>query len=202
LVPLTVAQVRAWAEHAPPRVQAMIAAQAGLGLRISEARALRVEDVEFLRHEVRIEAQLDDTGRRVPLKTGNSRRTIPLPTVTAQALAAHLEAFPAGADGLIFTSRGQPWPLSSLRRPYASAAAAAGLPAGTTSHALRHHYASVQLAAGASVPQVAEWLGNTPEMVLDVYGHVMPDQADTARRNIDQAWAAEPGQLAGEAGSS
>jgi integrase len=87
VVLLTVAQVQVWADAAPRRVRAMILAQAGLGLRISELRALRVADVDWLgRREVRITAQLDGTGRqRVPLKTARSRRVVPLPAVTAES---------------------------------------------------------------------------------------------------------------------
>ena len=190
-VPLTVAQVRAWADAADPRLQAMIVVQGVLGLRISELRALRVADVDFLRRQVRIESQFDVSGRhRVPLKTGNSRRTVPLPAIGADALAAHIREFPPSADGVIFTTAdGRPWNHHVSAR-YRVASVAAGLPAGTSSHDLRHHYASVLLAAGESVHAVAERLGDTAAMVLGTYGHVMPDQEDTTRRAVDAAWAA------------
>jgi site-specific recombinase XerD len=187
-VPLTVGQVRAWAAHAPRRVQAMIVTQAALGLRISELRSLRVPDVDFLRRDVHIGSQLDPAGRRAPLKTARSRRTVPLPAVAADALAAHLAEFGAGRDGLIFTAaRGGPWAASRpLWMAYHGAAVAAGLPDGTSSHDLRHHYASVLLAAGESVHVVAERLGDTPALVLDTYGHVMPDQEDRTRTAVDR----------------
>ena len=60
----------------------MVVAQAGLGLRIGELLALRVEDVDFLRRTVRVEDQIDrQTRERVPPKTPRSRRTVPLPDV-------------------------------------------------------------------------------------------------------------------------
>ena len=62
---------------------------------------------------------------------------------------------------------------SRLSLFYRESAAAAGLSAGMTSHDLRHHYASVLFAAGESVHAVAERIGDTPAMVLNVYGHVM-----------------------------
>jgi len=49
IVPLTVAQVKALAGAMPPRCKAMVIAQAGLGLRVGELLALRIEDVDFLR---------------------------------------------------------------------------------------------------------------------------------------------------------
>ena len=191
-VPLTVAQVWQWAAHADGRIKAMIITQAALGLRISELRGLRVSDVDFLRREVNIGSQLDPAGRRAPLKTARSRRVVPLPAVAADALAAHLAQFGAGRDGLIFTgARGGPWAASRpLWMAYHAAAVAAGLPDGTSSHDLRHHYASVLLAAGESVHAVAERLGDAPQMVLNTYGHVMPDQEDRTRTAIDAAWTA------------
>ena len=38
-----------------------------------------------------------------PPKTRASNRTIPLPRVVVDALAAHLAEFPDGPDGLVFT---------------------------------------------------------------------------------------------------
>jgi integrase len=67
----------------------------------------------------------------------------------------------------------------------------AGLPKGTTSHDLRHHYASVLLAAGESVVAVAERLGHEDaSLVLSTYGHLMPDSDDRTRSAVDAAWDA------------
>ncbi|HEY6813649.1 MAG TPA: tyrosine-type recombinase/integrase [Propionibacteriaceae bacterium] len=76
----------------------------------------------------------------------------------------------------------------------------AGLPLGTTSHDLRHHYASVLLAAGESVVAVAERLGHeNATLVLTTYGHLLPDSEDRTRRAIDQAWISDgPGTDGGD----
>ncbi len=64
-----------------------------------------------------------------------------------------------------------------------------GLPQGTTSPNLRHHYAGVLLAAGESV--VAERLGHEDaSLVLSTHGHVMPDSDDRTRSAVDAARAA------------
>jgi integrase len=217
VVPLTIGQVQEWAAAAPAHVQAMILAQAGLGLRISELLALRVQDVNFLRREVHVTEQLARTGgHRAPLKTGNSRRAVPLPSVTSEVLAEHLRIFPPGPGGLIFTPAARPefrsdgrryggrpgrangtWPKTSQASAYREAARAAGLPEGTSSHDLRHHYASVLLDAGESAHAVAERIGDTPQMVWEVYGHLMPDREDTTRKAVDAAWQAA-GKAAGK----
>src|SRR3954468_10591155 len=194
VVPLTVEQVRALADAMPARNKAMVIAQAGLGLRISELLALRVEDVDFLRRTVRIEWQIAPgaQGRAAP-KTPRSRRTVPLPEVVADVLAAHIAGFPPGADGSIFTSSvgAVYWQDYYASRVFAAAVKRAGLPAGTTTHDLRHHYASVLLAAGESVVAVAERLGHeNATLVLKTYGHLMPDSEDRTRRAVDEAWCA------------
>ena len=75
------------------------------------------------------------------------------------------------------------------RRVFGKAVAKAGLPASTTSHDLRHHFASVLLAAGESVVAVAEWLGHdNATLILTVYGHLMPHAEDRMRRAIDTAY--------------
>jgi integrase len=61
--------------------------QAGLGLRVAELLAPRVQDVDFLRRTVRVEFQTTADGkRRVRPKTPRSRRTLPLPDVVGKAL--------------------------------------------------------------------------------------------------------------------
>jgi integrase len=86
-------------------------------------------------------------------------------------------------------------------RNFAKAARVAGLPAGTTSHHLRHHYASVLLAAGESVVAVAERPGHEiGTLVLKTYGHLMPDMEDRTPRAIDAAWTADGLQTASDHG--
>jgi integrase len=63
-------------------------------------------------------------------------------------------------------------------------------PADITTHDLRHHYASVLLAAVESVIAVAERLGHDDAtMVIRVYGHLMPDSEDRTRKAIDETWS-------------
>jgi integrase len=196
LVPLSVEQVRRVAEAVPPRCKAMVLTQAGLGLRIGELLALRVDDVDFLRRTVRIEWQIPPGERtRSRPKTPTSRRTIPLPQVVSEALAEHIRQFPPAADGTLFTT--------STGRVYSHAYYGAQLfknairalpdvPDSTTTHDLRHHYASVLLAAGRSVIEVAERLGHeNATLVLTTYGHLIQGQDDRTRQAIDEAWTAQ-----------
>lgn len=195
IVPLTIAQVAALAEEIRERYRAMVLVQAGCGLRIGELLALRVRDVDFLRRTLRVEDQIDrSTRERVPPKTPRSRRTLPLPDVVSSALARHIaEHPPTPGEGLLFHTRAG-LPLAHDwygNKVFVPAAVRAGLPAGTTTHDLRHHYASLLLASGQSVIAVAELLGHeNATLVLSTYGHLMPGGDDLARKAIDVAWQA------------
>lgn len=194
VVPLTVEQVRALAEAMPARHRSMVITQAGLGLRIGELLALRVQDVDFLRRTVRVEWQyVAKAKERSEPKTPRSRRTIPLPQVVADALAQHIAAHPPAGDGSLFTTLagGRLTHHRYGTELFGAAARKAKLPAGTTSHDLRHHFASVLLAAGESVVAVAERLGHEDaSLVLSTYGHLMPDSEERTRRAVDEAWCA------------
>ncbi|MEV0307457.1 tyrosine-type recombinase/integrase [Nonomuraea fuscirosea] len=53
-------------------------------------------------------------------------------------------------------------------------------------HQLRHYYASVMLAGGVSVKELAEYLGHAdPGFTLRVYAHMMPGSHERARQAID-----------------
>lgn len=54
-------------------------------------------------------------------------------------------------------------------------------------HQLRHHYASVMLACGVNVKELAEYPGHhDPSFTLKIYAHMLPDSHDRARRAIDE----------------
>ncbi|MDQ2883219.1 MAG: tyrosine-type recombinase/integrase [Actinomycetota bacterium] len=179
-------------------------------MRIGELLGLRLSDLDFLRRTVRVEHQSHSATRElVQLKSAALRRTIPLPAMVADALAAHLAQYPAGPDiectcpsnagcsrsasGLLFHTAGGTVLDQDYygRRIFGVAVRRAGLPTGTTTHAMRQHLASVLLAAGESVVAVAEWLGHdNATLVLAVHGHLMANSEDRMRKAIDTAYGA------------
>ena len=107
IVPLTTEQVSAVRDALPPILQALVTLAAGTGMRQGECFGLTVDRVRFLERTVTVDRQLVTLARQAPClgppKTRASNRTIPLPQVVVDALAAHLAEFPAGPDGLVFT---------------------------------------------------------------------------------------------------
>ena len=120
---------------------------AGTGLRQGEVFGLIVDRLDMLRPEVPIDRQLVKLPRQPahlgPPKTKASVRTVPLPQVIVDTLAAHFAANPPGPDGLVFALEGQPVSRQDFGRLWRPAAAAAGLPDGTGLHVLRHYHASL-----------------------------------------------------------
>ena len=85
-------------------------------------------------------------------------------------------------------------PVRSVRKGFAAAVAAAGLPTSgrdkVTPHVLRHTAATWAMQKGASLWQAAGFLGMTVEMLQHRYGHHHPD----FQRDAAEAVASSPGQ--------
>jgi len=148
--------------------------------------------VDFLRRTLDVEQQvvtIPGVGPQLaPPKTEASRRTVPLPQVVINELAAHLAAFPAGPDGLLFTdAHGRPLRRDSFgREVWRPTVRAAGLPVGVGFHALRHYYASLLIRHGESVTVVQSRLGHaTAAETLNTYAHLWPDSEDRTRAAVE-----------------
>ncbi|MGD9996960.1 MAG: tyrosine-type recombinase/integrase [Ilumatobacteraceae bacterium] len=198
LVPLTTEQVYALAGAVPDRYRALVLASAGLGLRQGEACGLTVARVDFLRRTVRIDRQLVTPPKGDaylgPTKTPSSNRVIALPSVIGDVLAAHLARYPAGESGLVFTSStGAMLRRSTWQDAFARAARDTGIEA--TSHDLRHHCASLLIAAGCSVTAVQHYLGHkNASETLDTYSHLWPSDEDRMRSAIDAGFRQSDGK--------
>ena len=87
---------------------------------------------------------------------------------------------PAWVDGdLVFPGPlGEPADeLAINRRAFKNTLKRAGLPREVKLYALRHTFASLALAGGATVHEVAAALGHaSPQLVLSTYGHALPER--------------------------
>jgi integrase len=69
-------------------------------------------------------------------------------------------------------------------------------------HQLRHYYASIMLADGASIRDVAEYLGHhDPSVTLRIYGHMLPGSHERARAIVDRRLF-RPRAVSGASGAS
>jgi integrase len=106
-----------------------------------------------------------------PPKSQATVRLVPLPSVVADALRAHLHAYPSTT--LVFTNNvGAPLRRSAFWTEWNRALKRAGVPA-IRFHELRHYYASLLIRHGESVKTVQSRLGDASE-TLDTYSHLWP----------------------------
>jgi len=194
VTPLAMSEVVALTEAMPPRYKALVSLAAGTGMRQGECLGLTVDRVDFLRRELRVDRQLVTPQKGVPTfgppKTAASVRTIPLPRMVVESLAAHLQQYPAG--DLVFTAEdGQPIRRPAFSRAWRPACNRAGLPKDRTFHDLRHFYASLLIRHGESIKTVQARLGHASAAeTLDTYSHLWPDSDDRTRTAVDAAFSA------------
>jgi integrase len=200
--PLPLPVVRALEDALPGRYRALVTLAAGTGLRQGECLGLTVDRVDFLRRVVTVDRQLVTVAGREPFlappKTSASVRTVPLPQAVLGALAAHLAAYPAPGDGLVFTNEhGRPIRRAAFGATWRAAIAAGGAPAGTGFHYLRHFYASLLIRHGESVKVVQARLGHASAAeTLDTYSHLWPDSDDRTRAAVDAVLLADSARTA------
>jgi integrase len=185
----TRAEVAALREAMPPAYRLLVVLGDALGLRPSEARGLRVCDVDFLRREVHVRGQLVRTAGRGevygPPKTPESVRTVPVTAEVIEAIAAHLAEHRPGASGtahLLVTGRGKHLDRGTARFAWDRANLAVFDGPRWRLHDLRHHFASELLAQGVDVVTVAALLGHSnAQTVIETYARPTEDSAEAAR---------------------
>lgn len=170
------------------------------GLRSSELRGLRWQDVDLDAATVTVCQRADQWGEIGPPKSEAGRRTIPIPPELVKELKVWKLRCPHSKLGLVFPSKtGTPIRHNNLlRRLYFPLQVRAGLgvpkldPAGKPMvdeggkpiltgkygfHALRHAAASGWIESRIDLKRLQAWIGHENiQLTLDTYGHLLTDQ--------------------------
>lgn len=164
-----------------PGSAALACTLAYAGLRPQEALALRWQDVRDA--TLLVQAKNVDGEVLNALKHhGHKARAVELlPPLAADLAEWRLRSGRPDPSRLVFHRPDlAAWRDTDYRnwrvRTYAPAAAAAGL-SSTRPYDLRHAFASLLLAAGRNVVEVAALLGHSPAMTLRTYAHLLPEYA-------------------------
>jgi integrase len=181
------AQVRALLDSAPGEWRAFVALCAFAGLRLGEAAALQVGDIDFLRRTLTVARQVQrGTGGTVEIRAPKygSERMVSLAGGLVEILAEHVAAHCPGADPgrWLFGFGGDVPPhQNTVGFWWRKARTAAGCGA-VKLHDLRHFFASGLIAAGCDVVTVQRALGHASATVtLTTYAHLWPTAEDRTR---------------------
>ncbi len=197
-MPFTAEQVKTLLDAtAKDRLGVLYLTAVATGLRQGELLALRWSDVDldaFGTVTVRHTLQRGTRTLAEP-KTDRARRIVPLPRRVIDALTTHRtrqrrERIAAGPrwhdDGHVFaTLIGTALDPRNVLRRYHAALTAAGLPA-QSFHALRHAYATLQLAQ-EQLANVSKLLGHANlSTTSDLYAHLAPATERRAADSMDR----------------
>ena len=153
------------------------------GLRASELRGLRWDDVDFDARQINVTQRADIYHKIGRLKSKSAYRSIPCPSLVLNALREWKLACPKGDLDLVFPNgSGNVEALSNImQRGFEPLQVAAGVvdAEGATKygmHALRHACASLWIENGMNPKRIQKLMGHsTIQMTFDVYGHLFAD---------------------------
>ena len=161
------------------------------GMRAGEACGLKWKDIDFKSNTISIMRSRGQYGVGTT-KTKNSERTIPVDKIVIEQLRKYriwckktLLSFGKtktveDEEAFIFISQytGEPFIFHStsiMRRVLKHIGVS-----GVTLHGLRHTHATILLNDGLPVKVIANRLGNTPQMIHTVYGHILKEMEQRA----------------------
>jgi integrase len=187
-----------------PELQAIIAAADGrwhplvlvaifCGLRASELRGLRWDNVDFDGRQIKVTQRADASHKIGKLKSKSAYRSIPLAPIALNALREWKLVCPKGDLGLVFPNgSGKVESYSNLvGRGFNPIQVAAGAvnengAAKYGMHALRHACASLWIENGMNPKRIQTLMGHsTIQMTYDVYGHLFADAGADQRAAED-----------------
>lgn len=172
--------------------RAMILVGAATGLRPGELRGLTWDRVT--KNGIRVDRQLTPASGAVPVfgppKTESSVRTVPLAASTRTLLERLHEERGEGPERLVFfRPPNAALTRTSLQYAWEVATEGMGLPDRSGWHMLRHHHASLLIAAGLSPRAVADRLGHKDVAeTLRTYSHLWPTDQERALAAIEDVY--------------
>jgi integrase len=170
------------------------------GLRLGEAAAVKLEDIDFLRRTLTVSRQVQRAGGpKVEIRAPKygSERVVFLPDDLVTMLAAHVERIGVRPAGWLFVGTGDDPPhQDTVGSQWRRTLRAAGL-SRIKLHDLRHFYASGLIAQGCDVVTVQRSLGHSAATTtLNTYSHLWPTAEDRTRKAAGAMMNAALGGLA------
>lgn len=185
-----------------PYAATMVSLVAYQGLRVPEE--LLALEVRHVRRNTLLVEQRNINGRIIGGQKvrGFHPRAIDLLDPVRRDVREHMLACGI-REGLLFARRdGEPWLLHDYqnwrRRTWHAARKKAGIQS-LPPYDLRHAYASLQIRAGLSIPELAAQMGHSPQMTIGTYAHVIRELKGepvvSAEEQIERARRENGGRL-------
>lgn len=167
------------------------------GLRWSEAVALRVADIDFLRKRIAVHVNAVTVRGRIEVGTPktNRNRSVPLHTAVIEPLAA--TAVGKNRDDLLWPGPDGGYAKAQGTRGWFAGAVCRCMAADPTfpritPHKLRHTCASLAAHSDVGVLTVSRMLGHAnPAMTLNVYSDLYTTDLDVAIERVHTMWTAD-----------
>ncbi|ALC85737.1 recombinase XerC [Bacillus sp. FJAT-22090] len=154
------------------------------GMRKGEALALHWRHIDLENKSITIEGTRDEKGSRTP-KTKNSYRTILIDDLLVNQLKIYrrwcIEVMLSNGkkfteNSMVFISERTGEEISANTPQYAIKMLLNKYNLKKiTIHGLRHTHCTILLSQGVNVKVIADRLGNTPQMIMNVYSHVLTE---------------------------
>lgn len=188
---LSAEEVDAIAKETPARYRTLVYFLAFTGLRIGEASALRIRNVDLAEGIVRVvESSPEVAGRKVTGETKTRKgRAVHVGPQLRQMLKEHLTKYgrPLDPDAYVFIGdRNAQIRQNAFRsRIFQPAARRAGIQPAPTVHDLRHTAASLMAKSGYTLREAQEELGHSHATMTDRYTHLFPSDAAARVSRLD-----------------
>ncbi|MDX8291448.1 tyrosine-type recombinase/integrase [Metabacillus indicus] len=166
------------------------------GLRKGEAQGLKWEDVNLEARTISVKRTRDNKGERTP-KTKRSYRTILIDEALIKQLTSYRKwckeiklsyGLIFSEEDFIFISYQNGTPITDNTIKYSMDRILNKINLKRiTPHGLRHTHATILISKRIPVKVIADRLGNTPQMILDIYGHSFKDLEEESVQAFEQA---------------
>lgn len=165
------------------------------GIRRGEAAGLKVQDLDKKRARLRIQRDIDESGRNDGTKSGR-HRDVPISGTLLEDLVAQAKGKPRDVY-IMPDAKGNPWTKHAWRPVWEKVRGKSGIPDLDT-HELRHTAVSWAIHAGANVKTIQRMVGqaSADDMTLDVYGHLWDDELDEVSKKMNEYVASERAETA------
>ncbi|MEU8330013.1 integrase [Micromonospora sp. NPDC048839] len=134
--------------------------------------------------------------RQLKQRARGETRTVPCPPELTAIINAHVELFGYGPDGRLFVGERnkEELPKGTINRVWRWARAAVftpevyASPLARTPYDLRHAAVSTQLNGGVPPTQVADWAGQSVEVLLRIYAKCLDGGEAALRQRVERAF--------------